>query len=154
MIESCMFSCPVESKENGELACHCMRRALHILKERGFGTLAAQYIEPLSALLDEYEACLWTAVDFHGLYHLDDHYISSSRAAALLEGSLDDMELPETKDTNKLRGLLMKAAEFARESGRPCMVSRPGSYLGLSVGNEWEESVSSFLNDVHGELDK
>lgn len=154
MIESSMFSCPVESREKGELACHCMRRALHMLKEKGVGIRAEQYIEPLAALLDLYEACLWTAVDFHGLHHLDDHYISCSRAAALLEGSLDDMELPEKKDTDKLHGLLMTAAESARESGRPCMVSRPGSYLGLSVGNEWEQSVTAFLNDGDGEVEK
>ena len=142
MIESSMFTCPETSREKGIVSCDHMRQALQLLNEKAIDCHAKVYIKPLQALLDCHEASLWAAVDFHGLQHLDDHYISCSRTAVLLEGVLEEIELPEKDDTGLLRELLSEAIDAARQGGRPCRVSRPGSHLGLSFRNEWENAVA------------
>jgi len=142
MIESSMFTCPEIAHEEGLVSCDRMRRALQLLRTAGHGSPAQEYVNPLQALLDCHEASLWSAVDFHGIQHLDDHYISCCRTEALLEGALEEIELPREEDTALLRSLLREAAEAARLGGRPCRVSRPGEYLGLLRETEWEDVVN------------
>jgi hypothetical protein len=142
MIESSMFTCPDVVGEEGTVTCERMRQALELLQTNAIGTPAERYIMPLEALLDCHEASLWAAVDFHGLQHLDDHYMSCCRTEALLGGVLDDIELPRAEDTELLRRLLNEAAAAARAGGRPCRVSRPGVHLGLPRNSAWEDAVN------------
>jgi len=142
MIESCMFTCPTITREEGLISCNNMRKALNLLKIKGEGTDAEAYIKPLEALLGCHEATLWSAVDFHGLNQLDDHHISCCRTEVLLGSVLGEIELPEEKDTKLLHELLSGAAESARNGGRQCRVNGPGEHLGLPRGNEWEDAVN------------
>jgi len=146
MIESSMFACPDVAREEGVIACERMHQALQLLQANAIGTPSERYIKPLEALLDCHEASLWAAVDFHGLQHLDDHYMSCSRTEALLGGVLDDIELPRSEDTALLRRLLNEAAAAARAGGRPCRVSRPGAHLGLPRNLAWEDAVNGVVD--------
>ena len=142
MIESSMFTCPDVAREEGLVTCERMRRALELLQANAIGSPSERYIKPLEALLDCHEATMWAAVDFHGLQHLDEHYLSCCRTEALLGGVSDDIELPQAEDTALRRRLLNEAAAAARAGGRPCRVSRPGAHLGLPRNSGWEDAVN------------
>lgn len=137
MIESFMFACPREAREEGLAACADMREALRLLREKAPGSPAEAFVEPLSALLACHEASLWSAVDFHGLLQLEHHHLSCCRTKALLEGAAEEIALPDAADTERLRLCLARAAAAAGRSGRPCRVGEPGAHLGLTRAEEY-----------------
>ncbi len=137
MIKSSMFTCPHEVQKEGLETCRHMRNALGLLKSKALGTSAEAYIEPLQALLSCHEASLWGAVDFHCLSHLENHHLSCCRTKALLEGAVEEIDLPDQEDTTRLRRCLQLAAEAADRGGRPCKVSSPGAYLGLDRSKDY-----------------
>lgn len=137
MIESLMFTCPKEALEEGRVCSQNIQNAVELLESKASGTPSEVYIEPLRALLACHEASLWNVVDFHGLSHLEGHHLSCCRTKALLEGAMEDITLPQKRDTRKLLEYFRRAAEAAGRSGHPCRVSIPGSHLGLGRSTEY-----------------
>jgi hypothetical protein len=137
MIESSMFTFPMEALNEGLVTCRHMRDALQLLSAKAGGTPAEAYVEPLSSLLACHEASLWSAVDFHSLSHLERYYLSCLRTKALLGGAVEEIELEDSDDATYLRRCLQLAADAADRSGRPCRVSTPGAHLGLHRSRDY-----------------
>jgi len=137
MIESSMFTFPLEALHEGLATCHHMRDALQLLSAKARGTPAEAYVEPLRSLLACHEASLWSAADFHSLPHLERHHLSCLRTKALLEGAVEEIELSDSEDAAHLRRCLQLAADAADRGGRPCRVSTPGAHLGLHRSRDY-----------------
>jgi len=148
MIESCMFDCPREVLEKGLLACARMReaRALIVSSE---DEDAKGFAAPLDTLCLCYETSLWGVVDYHGLSHLQEHYLASLRTSALLRRAQQEIVLSRSEAAARLRGLLEEAAQAVEDAGRQCAV-RPSTttLLGGGPAQRWEAGMREALAEV------
>lgn len=150
-----MFDCPREVLEKGLLACARMREARALIVSSDDED-AKGFAAPLDTLRLCYETSLWGVVDYHGLSHLQEHYLASLRTSALLRRAQQEIVLSGPDAGSRLRGLLEEAVQAVEEAGRQCAVRPPPTTL-LTGGpaQRWEAGMREALAEVGeaGEMD-